>query len=96
MTLLINIALWLISVWSNPTVQIIVVSVVKDLLSKMTQDVAPAVVKAVEEAMTRDDLTTGSAKFDYVQAQILEQFPKIEKSLLNSLIENTLNALKKQ
>jgi hypothetical protein len=94
MSILISIGMWLLKIVCSPEVKMILTSVIEDLLKTISTQAAPAVIIAVKEAMARDDLNN-SQKFDYVQAAVLQQFPNMEKSALNALIENTLNALKK-
>jgi len=95
MSIFINIGLWLISFVTSPPVELILKSVVADLLHEVTSKAAPAVMDAVKAAMLNDQLS-GTEKFEQVQSSVLAQFPDMEKSTLNSLIENSYAALKKQ
>jgi hypothetical protein len=95
MSILIQIGLWLISLFTGPVVKTILTSVAQDLIAAATQKALPAIEASVKEMMARDDLTA-TQKFDAVQTTILNQFPDLGKSTVNSLIENTLNAIKKE
>jgi hypothetical protein len=95
MSIFASIGLWLISFFTSAPVQMILKSVLQDLLQSVVSKAAPAVMDAVKAAML-DDKLSGTEKFDQIQASVMAQFPTLEKSVLNSLIENAYNTLKKQ
>ena len=95
MNFLMIIVKWLVALAARPEVQLILNGLWKVLSQEVSKNVLPAIIAAVEDANSKTDLT-GTQKFDEVQAVVVAQFPSVEKSVVNMLIETALNGLKQQ
>lgn len=86
-----SIILWLIGIFSNETVKLIIQRILIDL-TQDARDLLPVAMEVVKEIMTQD--LTGEQKFNMAMDRLKKEFPEVSNSVINTVIENVYRVLK--
>jgi len=78
---------WLIG---NATVQAVALNVVKDLVAH-GKVLVPIALDGIRDAAAKTELS-GSEKFSFAVSKVTENFPTIERSLIDTVVQTTYQA----